>query len=185
MTDNMTSLARGIFRVLETGDAALARDVVGGDFHNREASSAPAACSSPGPAGLLASSAWMRSAFSELRFDILSVGHDGDVAWVHLRMQGMHTGPFVLYENGAPAQVVPPTGRRIDFEQIHLLTFSEGRIVDHLAVRDDLTMLGQLQVFPPNPRTLVALAAFAASGRKKRAIRRVEELTTAAAQETP
>ncbi|MEU9388289.1 hypothetical protein AB0D38_48585 [Streptomyces sp. NPDC048279] len=78
-------LAHGLFEVLATGAPALAADVVHEEFHNREAAVAPAACALPGPAGVLASGAWMRSAFSDLRFPVLGtartrppkVGHRG------------------------------------------------------------------------------------------------------------
>ncbi len=144
-----TELARGLFRVLETGDPALAADVVHDRFVNREAAVAPAACSLSGPAGVLASSAWLRTAYENLRLPVDAVADDGDRVWVRLRMQGRHTGPFVRYREGRLDQAVPPTGRDIDCEQIHVLDLREGRIVGHEAVRDDMTMLQQLGVFPP------------------------------------
>lgn len=55
--------ATGLFRILETGDAALARRIVAPDNVNREVAVSPAACRIPG-----ASSAWMHSAFTDLRF---------------------------------------------------------------------------------------------------------------------
>lgn len=147
-------LAVGVFRVLETGDAGLARRVVSPDFTNREASVAPPACSRPGPAGLLASSAWMRSAFTGLHFEILDVDAIGSHVWLRLRMQGEHTGTFVQFDQGRPARALAPTGRDIDFEQIHLMTLDSTGVVRHEAVRDDVTMLGQLGVFPPTPSFL-------------------------------
>lgn len=147
-----TELGHGLFRVLETGDPVLAADVVGEDFHNREAAVSPPACAIPGPAGVLASGAWMRSAFSDLRFPILGVARSDHRIWVRLRMQGRHTGPFVRFKDEALDQAIPPTGRTIDFEQIHVLDLRDGKVIRHEAVRDDITMLGQLGVFPrPRP----------------------------------
>ena len=57
-------LASALFRILETGDPRLATEVVAEDNRNREAAVSPPACAIPGPAGTLASSAWMRSALS-------------------------------------------------------------------------------------------------------------------------
>ncbi|MFI6062663.1 ester cyclase [Streptomyces sp. NPDC051286] len=116
-----TDLAAGLFRVLETGDPALATEVVHKEFRNREAAVAPPACRISGPAGVLASSAWMQSAFEGLRLPFMETIHNGDQVWVRLRMQGRHSGAFVLFRDGAVDQVVPPTGREIDFEQIHVL----------------------------------------------------------------
>jgi len=169
MAGNAADSARSLFKVLETGDPALAADVVGGEFHNREAVNSPAACAIPGPAGVLASSAWMRSAFTDLRFPILGTAVDdarGQV-WVRLRMQGQHTGPFVLFREGELDRAVPPTGREIDFEQIHVLTVRDAMVVEHEAVRDDITMLGQLGVFPPSPAVAAKIAGWKLTGRDR------------------
>jgi predicted ester cyclase len=174
-----TELAHGLFRVLESGDAALAEEVVGPEFTNRESAVSPAACSLPGPAGVLASSAWMRSAFADLHFSVLGVAHNDIQVWVRLMMRGRHTGPFVRYRNGELDQAIPPTGRQIDFEQIHVLTLAENKVVSHEAVRDDITMLGQLSVFPPTPGTGLRMLAWKVTGRAKRAAR---EITVRAAQ---
>lgn len=94
----------------------------------------------------------MRSAFSDLRFPILGVARNDQQIWVRLRMQGRHTGPFVRFKDEALDQAIPPTGRAIDFEQIHVLDLCDGKVIRHEAVRDDITMLGQLGVFPrPRP----------------------------------
>ncbi|WP_327122065.1 hypothetical protein OG206_32015 [Streptomyces sp. NBC_01341] len=53
-----SELGRGLFRILETGDRALAADVVHADFRNREAAVSPRACSIPGPAGVLRMVGW-------------------------------------------------------------------------------------------------------------------------------
>ncbi|MFC0434841.1 ester cyclase [Kutzneria buriramensis] len=177
-----TELALGVFRVLETGDAGLAADVIGDDFANREAAVAPPACSIPGPAGVLASGAWMRAAFADLRFVVLGAAENDDQVWVRLRMRGRHTGPFVRYRDGDPDQVVPPTGREIDFEQIHVLDIRDGRVVRHEAVRDDIAMLGQLGVFPPTPAAGLSMIGWKLTGRAARAAATVAEQAAAAAR---
>jgi predicted ester cyclase len=164
-----TDLAHGLFRVLETGDPALAAEVVHDDFHNREAAVSPTACSLPGPAGVLASGAWMRSAFSDLSFPVLGIARNDEQVWVRLRMQGRHTGAFVRFRDGALDQAMPPTGRDIDFEQIHVLDLRDGKVVGHEAVRDDITMLGQLGVFPPAPPVALRMLAWRVTGKATRA----------------
>ena len=172
-------LARGLFRVLETGDAALAAEIVGPAFTNREAAVSPPACSIPGPAGVLASGVWMRSAFSGLRFPILGIAEGEDQVWVRLRMQGRHTGPFVRFKDGRLDQAVPPTGQEIDFEQIHVLSLANGQVVRHEAVRDDVTMLGQLGVFPPVPALAMRMAGWKITKRDKGA---AQDVARAAAE---
>ncbi|MGW3976129.1 ester cyclase [Streptomyces mirabilis] len=164
-----TDLAHGLFRVLETGDPALAAEVVHEDFHNREAAVSPTACALPGPAGVLASGAWMRFAFSGLTFPVLGIARNDEQVWVRLRMQGRHTGPFVRFRDGALDHAIPPTGRDIDFEQIHVLELRDGQVIGHEAVRDDMTMLGQLGVFPPAPATALRMVAWRVTGRATRA----------------
>ncbi|MFC8828569.1 ester cyclase [Streptomyces sp. NPDC057137] len=174
-------VAAALFRVLETGDAALARRVVAAGNHNREAAVSPAACSIPGPAGTLASGAWMRSAFSELRFPVTDSAAKDDKVWLLLRMRGTHTGPFVRFRNGKLDQAIPPTGREIDFEQLHVVTVRDGEVVRHEALRDDLTMLGQLGVFPPSPSVMGRVVTWRVTGRAKKAADEVTALSAAAA----
>ncbi|MFF4755679.1 ester cyclase [Streptomyces sp. NPDC002514] len=181
MGQTPADLARGLFRVLETGDAALAADVVAPGFSNRESAVAPPACALPGPAGTLASGAWMRSAFSDLRFPVLGLAEGDDEVWVRLRMRGRHTGPFVRFREGRLDQAVPPTGQEIDFEQIHVLGLADGQVVRHEALRDDLTMLGQLGVFPPTPALALRMAAWKLTGRAARAAAQVATAAATAA----
>ncbi|MEV6024602.1 ester cyclase [Streptomyces sp. NPDC052036] len=123
----------------------------------------------------------MRSAFSDLRLPVLGVAGNDDQVWVRLRMQGRHTGPFVRFRDGRLDQAIPPTGREIDVEQVHLLDVREGKVVRHEAIRDDITMLGQLGVFPPAPATAVRMLAWRMSGRATRAAAEVAKLAADAA----
>ncbi|QIQ03892.1 ester cyclase [Streptomyces liangshanensis] len=179
---NADELAHGLFRVLETGDRSLAASVVADDNHNREAAVSPSACAIPGPAGVLASGAWMRFAFDELRFPVLGVAESEGQVWVRLRMQGRHTGAFVRFRDGALDQAIPPTGQRIDFEQVHVLGVRDGKVVSHEAVRDDVTMLGQLGVFPPSPAVGLRMVAWRLSGRAARAAAEVSGQADRAAE---
>lgn len=96
-------------------------------------------------------------------------------------MQGRHTGAFVRFRDGALDQAVPPTGREIDFERIHVLALRDGKVAGHEAVRDDMTMLGRLGVFPPAPPTAVRMLAWRATGRTARAAAEVTARAAAAA----
>jgi ketosteroid isomerase-like protein len=184
VASNAIDSVLSLFKVIETGDPALATKVVGADFHNREASSSPVACALPGPAGALATSAWMRAAFTGLRFPVLDTGTDDERGQVFLRvrMQGRHTGPFVIFRNGKLDKIMPPTGRELDYEQIHVLAVRDGKVVRHEAVRDDMAMLGQLGVFPPTPAMAARLAAWKLTGRDRRAAAAVSALSARAAE---
>ncbi|MGV9526390.1 ester cyclase [Streptomyces cellulosae] len=119
-----------------------------------------------------------RRAYGDLRLPIDAAAEDGEV-WVRLRMQGRHTGPFVRYREGRLDQAVPPTGREIDCEQIHVLALRRAGSWGHEAVRDDVTMPRQLGVFPPSPAVAPRVAAWKVSGRAARA---AEEVTRRAAE---
>ncbi|MEV5147163.1 ester cyclase [Streptomyces sp. NPDC052727] len=179
MAMHATDLGHALFKVLETGDPALAAEVVHAEFRNREAAVSPPACRIPGPAGVLASGAWLRSAFSDLRLPVTGIITGDTQVWVRLRMRGRHTGAFVLFKDQEVDQVVPPTGREIDFEQIHVLDLRDGKIIRHEAVRDDITMLGQLGVFPPGPAAGMRMLSWRVTGRAARA---ASEVTARAAE---
>jgi predicted ester cyclase len=178
-------LGHALFQVLETGDSALAAEVVHEQFHNREAAVSPPACRIAGPVGVLASSAWMRYAFTDLRLPIDEVIADDSQVWVRLHMKGRHTGAFVLFKGDDVDQIVPPTGREIDFEQIHVLDLHDGKVIRHRAVRDDITMLGQLGVFPPGPVAAVSMLSWRVTGRAARAASEVTQRAAEAARMLP
>jgi nogalonic acid methyl ester cyclase/aklanonic acid methyl ester cyclase len=129
--------ARRIFRAFETGDLADAADYIHPEYFNRESDDRTTA---HGPDELAHSIAWLRSAFSELKFEERDVVASGDKVAVRVVMSGRHTGEFLGHA---------PTGRRFAAEQVHLFTLRGGRLLMHHAVRDDLTMHRQLGLFGP------------------------------------
>jgi predicted ester cyclase len=131
------AIAHASFRLIETGDADVARQIIGPDFVNAEAEDDPedAERQEHGPAGFLATSRWLRDAFSNLRFELQETLAEGDTVMAAAIMTGQHTGSF----NG-----IAPTGRSIAHKQVHIFTIADGRITRHRAVRDDLGLLFQL-----------------------------------------
>jgi predicted ester cyclase len=136
MADSKT-IAHASFRLIETGDPGLARQIIAPDFVNEEADDDPEDTERQqhGPEGFLATSRWLRDAFSDLRFDIQETVADGDMVMAAATMTGQHTGPF----NG-----IAPTGKSITHKQVHIFTIADGSITRHRAVRDDLGLLLQL-----------------------------------------
>ncbi len=129
------------FRLIETGDAELAERIIAPGYLNQEAEDDPDDVGRrlPGPAGFLATSQWLRDAFSDLRFELQETvaeeGAEEAVVMAAATMTGQHTGMF----NG-----IAPTGRRIRHKQVHIFRVADGRITGHRAVRDDLGLLLQL-----------------------------------------
>ena len=144
MTDP-TTIAYQSFRVIETGDEELARRIVAPGFVNREAEDDPEDTDRQqhGPAGFLATSRWLREAFSDLRFEHEETAADGGTVLAATTMTGTHTGTF----NG-----IAPTGKAITHQQVHIFTIADGQITRHRAVRDDLGLLLQLGWRPQHAR---------------------------------
>ena len=77
---------------------------------------------------------------SDMRFDLQAMVAEGSKVVCIGVMTGTHDGLF----HGIPATHRPTAAR-----QIHVLTFNDtGLITEHLAVRDDLTVLRQLGALP-------------------------------------
>ena len=71
---------------------------------------------------------------------LLSLVAEGDVVAVHLRITGTQLGYW------GP---IPPTGKRLDFEEMLLLTFDEtGQVVHQRGIVDNLAGLRQVGVMP-------------------------------------
>jgi predicted ester cyclase len=170
-------LVRAHHRAIETGDLAPLLRCVGAEHFNREAAAEPPATRKPGPAGMAATVAWLRFAFSNIHFEELDLLEDGDVVIYHVNMNARHTGPLVFYEGDRVAQVFPPTGRSFSFEAFHRYRVHNEATIEHIAVRDDFGLMQQLGYLPPSPAGMAKIAAWRLSGRAKRA----GEAATAAA----
>jgi predicted ester cyclase len=136
MSDPKT-VALESFRLIETGDSELAQRIIAPDYANAEAEDDPddVERQRQGPAGFLATSQWLRNAFSGLRFELHETVAEESLVMAAATMTGEHTGMF----NG-----IQPTGKRIHHKQVHIFSVVGGQITHHRAVRDDLGLLLQL-----------------------------------------
>jgi predicted ester cyclase len=83
---------------------------------------------------------WLLSVFPDHRFDIEDAAADGDTVAVRGTCTATHEGE--LWD-------IPPTGKRFAAQQqSHWFRVSEGKVAEHWAVRDDLSMMRQLGVMP-------------------------------------
>jgi ketosteroid isomerase-like protein len=168
------------FTALETGDAALAARCLHPEYVNREAADEPAACARPGVPGFMATSAWLRTAFSGLRFEIIEIAAEGDRVIAHIWMRGTQAGPFTVFPHGGPVAFAP-TGRDFAVRHCHVFRFRDGLIAEHIAVRDDLGMMTQLGHLPPGPAAMARMARFQLTGQARRAIAQAAETAGRAA----
>jgi len=168
------------FRAMETGDRRLAEQCIHPDHVNFMAADEPPACSKPGVPGFLATSAWLRSAFTELHFEVVDLLSDEVTSIAHTLMRGRQSGPFVVYPPGSAAVAFPPSGRAFEVRHCHVFTVEDGRHISHRAVRDDLGMMTQLGHLPPTPRVALRMMRFAVSGASRRAVRTATTLADTA-----
>jgi predicted ester cyclase len=149
---------RGV-KLMTSTDLADFRALVHPRARNHEAIHEPPACREPGPAGVFATAQWLRSAYSDLTWEIHQAVADDDLVVVHTTMSGRHTGTFVAYDlSGEPAQAFPPTGRRFAVTQTHWFRVADGLLIGHWANRDDQGQAQQLGWIPPTPGYLIRMA---------------------------
>ena len=159
METNDIETAVRAMTIMASGDLAELHDVVHPEAINREAEAEPPDCRGRGPDAFAATARWLRAGFADLKFDIHEAVQSGDLVVVHCTMSGRQVGPFVAYdEHGRVAQAIPPTGRRMAVTHTHWSRMRDGKVVEHWANRDDLTMSKQLHWVPPTPLFLVRMA---------------------------
>jgi predicted ester cyclase len=169
------------FTALENGDAALAARCLHPEHVNHMAADEPPACARPGVPGFMATSAWLRLAFPDLRFELIEMAVEGDRAIAHMWMRGTQAGPFVVFPPGGKPVAFPPTGRAFAVRHAHVIRFRDGLNGEHIAVRDDLGMMTQLGHLPPGPAAIARMARFQLSGQARRAVTHAIEVADRAA----
>jgi predicted ester cyclase len=124
-----------MFKAIESGDVSDADDYIAQDYLNRE-SADDGRSDRRGPEEFRETTAWLRCAFSDLRFDHADVFACADRVVVLTYMSGRHTAPFL----GLTA-----TNRSFRQRQLHLFRIDEhNKVHEHLAQRDDLGLRRQL-----------------------------------------
>jgi len=85
--------------------------------------------------------AW-RTAFPDLHFTIEAQIAEADQVVSHCTVSGTFLQPFMILGLGNHA----PTGKHFAVKHMHLQRLRDGQIVEHWAVREDLSMLQQLGI---------------------------------------
>ncbi|MEJ7631530.1 MAG: ester cyclase [Rubrobacteraceae bacterium] len=133
--ENKAVVRRLYQEVFNEGNLELADELISTDGINHAAP--PDAPS--GPEGLRRLVGMLRAAFPDDRHEIRDMVAEGDRVAVRIVHTGTHEGPF---------RGMPPTGRRFEQQQMHVLRLENGRIAEHWAVRDELGMMRQLGLLP-------------------------------------
>jgi predicted ester cyclase len=163
-----TSIALRSIEIMGTGTLDDFHEVVHPEFFNHEQRDEPPATRGTGTEKVYGVAQWLRSAFSDLRWDVHHTVAEDDLVVVRCTMAGSQTGDFVSYDlEGRVADVFAPTGREFAATQSHWLRISDGQAIEHWANRDDMGMGDQLGWSRPTPAYLVRCAI--AKSRARRA----------------
>jgi len=106
----------------------------------------------PGRDGFKAAFARFRAAFSELQVIIRDIIAAGEKVVGHFRVTGVHCGELFG---------IPATGKTVSYDEMVIVRFADGRIVEHWAVADTLAMmqaLGAVSQAPARAKTPAASA---------------------------
>jgi predicted ester cyclase len=76
---------------------------------------------------------------ADQRWEIHQVIGEGDTVVVHCTHHGRHTGELMG---------IPPTGREVAYDYVHIVKFRDGKGAEHWGIRDDMTLMRQLGVLP-------------------------------------
>jgi steroid delta-isomerase-like uncharacterized protein len=98
----------------------------------------------PGPGHMKQLVTTLTTAFPDSHFTVEDVIAAGDKVVGRITWSGTHRGEFLG---------IPATGKTFKVSHIQIYRFAEGKMVEHWAVRDDLSMLRQLGLVPPLGRT--------------------------------
>ncbi len=144
-TATHTSSTDVVRRVYEQGlnrrDRTVFDALVTPGYVNHESAGLPV--TSVGPQNWVDVVDRLGSSFPDVSWRVDRTIEAGDQVWLEATMSGTHRGPVLGF---------PPTGRRFEVRQVHMLRLEDGRIAEHWAVRDDLGMLVQLGLYQgPTP----------------------------------
>ncbi|WP_342152044.1 ester cyclase [Methylorubrum sp. SB2] len=88
-----------------------------------------------GPEGVAKLGEVLHGGLSDITMPIDEVIAEGDRVLARLRFQGRHTGEF---------QGIPATGRAVDIVVMDYFRIVEGRLAEHWALMDNLSLLKQI-----------------------------------------
>jgi len=135
--DHIKTIRRAI-EAFNTGNITNVHEIISSDYVNRESQRAKDSYRSHlrGPEEFIDTIKNLRGAFPDLHYEEQEIiSQDNKVVFI-ANVTGTHTGNFFF---------VPPTGNKISYEAVHIHTLdSDGKILEHRAIRDDLKFMLQL-----------------------------------------
>jgi predicted ester cyclase len=148
---DVARLARANLQIVASGDIGAVAANVSDDFWDMQGGDTPAARRGHGPDAFAATVQWLHRAFTDVHFDTHRVLVDGDRAALYVTMHARQHGPFVVPGPDGADVRFESRGRTCHVRAVHMFRIAESRVVEHDAVRDDLTMARQLGWIPAGP----------------------------------
>jgi predicted ester cyclase len=140
--ENNINTVRRVAEAFNTGNLSNVSEYISPRYFNHESQVDPVRGQLRGPAEFIDTVENLRIAFPDLRHQEQDIIAQNDTVISVLNVTGTNTGNFFI---------LPPTGNKISYEAVHIYRIGEdGKIVEHKAIRDDLTFLAQLGVVKPS-----------------------------------
>ncbi len=135
-------VVREALEALNTGDVSRVYEFISREYFNHESQVDPVRSKLRGPEEFIDTVKNLRSAFADLHYEEQETIASGDKVVQILTITGKHTRNFF--------GIAPPTGNNISYQGVHIYRIGEdGKIVEHRAIRDDLTFMMQLGLVSP------------------------------------
>src|SRR5919204_1464828 len=137
-TEQNIRIVRQALEAFNTGDTTRVHEFISPQYFNHESQVDPVRSKLRGPEEFTDTVRAIRSAFTDLHYDEQETIAAGDKVASIVKVTGKHIGNFF---------VIPPTGNRISYEAAYIHRIADdGKIVEHKAIRDDLSLMMQLGV---------------------------------------
>jgi steroid delta-isomerase-like uncharacterized protein len=133
-------IVRQVFEAFNSGNTSKVNEFISPQYFNHESQIDPVRSKLRGPEEFADTVRNLRSAFADLHYEEQETIAAGDKVVSIVKVTGKHTGNFF---------VIPPSGNRISYLAVHIHRIVDGKIVEHKAIRDDLSLMVQLGVVGP------------------------------------
>ena len=140
-TEENIRIVRQVFEAFNTGNTSKVNEFISPQYFNHESQIDPVTSKLRGPEEFTDTVRNLRSAFADLRYEEQETIAAGDKVVSIVNVTGKHTGNFF---------VIPHSGNKISYQAVHIHRIGhDGKIVEHKAIRDDLSLMVQLGVVGP------------------------------------
>ena len=130
--------ARQVIQAFNTGNVSNVSEFISPLYFNHESQIDPVRGELRGSEEFIDTIKNLRTAFPDLHHEEQIIISQDNIVVSIINVTGTLTGNFFI---------LPPTGKKISYEAVHIYQIGEdGKIVEHKAIRDDLTFLAQLGV---------------------------------------